>query len=248
MVQIDKAYLEQEISRVTTILEEKWEEYLEFYTQRNVLVKSYVYGPSVSIHRGYYNPSIAVQYAIGGSKKGPKPKQLINSSMDQDIMVYGLDELLRPIYIQTWFSPNQAYSSFEIVQYIQNKIIGIIFYEFEPIGIHETQYENNKVKSIIECYYKRGIKPSKESCSDINIEVFDYNRSNHFQWKWILYHPNPSEYSNLINKISCSFSGDEYQDIHEMLYEFDTDGKDKVIRMYFDGQVKELLKNNSRQK
>lgn len=242
MEQIDKFFLEQEISRVTSLINEKWEEYLEVYSQRNELVNSYVYGPSVSAHRGYYNPSPVAHLAIHGSKKGPKPNPDISSIKGRDITVYGLDVLLRPIYLQTWFNPTRAYSKFEIVQYYKDKVIGISFDEFEPIGIHETQFEEGRVKSILTCYYNYRNIPSLENCREIILELFNYDRPNHFQWRWVLYSPNLNEdFSDLLEEL-CKHHGEEYQPIKETMYEFDTDESGKVSRMFLDGIIVDEFK------
>ncbi|PKL01063.1 MAG: hypothetical protein CVV56_02080 [Tenericutes bacterium HGW-Tenericutes-1] len=243
MEHINKNYLNKEISRVTEIINEKWEEYLEFYTERNNLVKSYVYGPAVATHRGYYNPSPVVHHAIRGCNKGPKPKPAIGDINGEDIMVYGLDVQLRPIYIQTWSPPNRPYQDFEIIQYFKDKVIGITFDEFEPIGIHETQFEDSRITSILTCYYNHKNKPSLENCQEIIIELFDNDRPNHFQWKWVQYNPNLSEKVSILLDRLCEHHGEEYQPIKEMLYEFDTDQLGKVSRMYFDRKlVKDIKK------
>jgi len=243
----NQEYINSEISRVSTLVCELSEEYFNLYTHINEHVKIYVYGPSVAAQRGYYSPSPVHHLAIGGSQKGPKPKADMSGIKSGEIFVYGLDEKDRPIYIYTMLSPGRMASEYEIVSYSTDRVLGITFDEFGPSGIHETQFSNNRVKSITTCYYNYRKPPTLENCREMIMEQFDYDKTNHFFWRLLNYNQ-PIKLADIPEALQSMFKGLSLQlnPIRDLTYEFETNEKGIVIKMYGDGFEKSF--NNKKTK
>ena len=245
MDKVNQEFLNGETSRISTLVCEFSDEFLEIYSHINDHVKSYVYGPSVTSFRGYYNPSPVAHLAIGGAQKGPKPKTDISKIKGGEIYIYGLDEKGRPIYIRTMISSDRMGKEFEIVSYSANRVLGITFDEYYPIYVHETQFQSNKVVSIVTCQFDHGKPSTLENCRELKLEQFDYDKSNHFFWRFLNYDPHfisnfPEVLLNLYKE-----SGYQPKPIWELTYEFETNEKGSVIKMYGDGFEKTFNKKKS---
>lgn len=230
-----------EIEKMYVLINKYSVQFLDKYSRLDENIKSYVYAKSRPIHRGYYNPTIAAHVAIGGNQKGPKPRIKPPSDVDEYV-VFGLDEFDRPIFVQTMFSNNRKANSFEIVSYFDDLIIGITFENNHYMSIHESKFDNGVIKKITSCSFGLIENTDLHDCHRIEIEVFEYDKPNHFIWSLTWYNPNwkkiITEQSAKLLKIDKTLPL-----IQNMEYEFDVDNDGKLLRMYNDYDVK-LFKHN----
>lgn len=245
MREITELELKNEIGRLFNLVEKHSYSFLEKYSNLDENVKSYVYAKSRPMHRGYYNPTIAAHVAIGGNQKGSKPKKEPPSDGDE-FVVYGLDEFDRPIYVQTMISQNRMAFEYEIVKYFDESIIGITFEKDKYKSIHESRFVNGKIESIITCSFGLMGNTDLHDCNRIEMEIYEYDRPNHFIWSFTWYNPNWRQFWT--KEIASPLKLDLTKPlIQNMQYEFDTDDNGKLLRMY-NNEEEKIFNNNQKKK
>jgi hypothetical protein len=241
-MKITEQELINEIEKMYNLLDMYSMEFHEKYLKIDENVKSYVYAKSTPIHRGYYNPTIAAHIAIGGNQKGRKPKkEPPKNGGGYDI--YGLDEHNRPIYIQPMLSNGQKACYYEIVSYIDDSIIGITFGPADICSIHVSRFVEEKIKSIIFCSFNLSGNKDYHGCHNIEMEVYQYDKPNHFIWSFTSYDPNWKQYIEYFKSLNIDLAIDITKPvIDQMEYEFDTNPKGKLLRMYNEYREKDFIK------
>ena len=237
--------IENEVGRIYRLLNKLTDEYEEIYENIDKYVKSYVFGKSVSPHRGYYNPSTVAHIAIGGNQKGPRPKKDPPKSRDGTYIVYGLDDNDRPIYVYSMISNDRTAKNYEIISYFEDSIIGITFYDIDFVGIHETRYENDKVKSIISCSFGSIGDPELFNSCGVSMEMFEYHNPTHFTWRHIDY-TSKLLLQEAVKGLEDMFVGVDLTkgQIREIKNEFETNENGKLLRIYNDYYEKILDKKS----
>jgi hypothetical protein len=222
-----------EVQRLYNLYLKYKEDVSEIYTNQDKYIHEYLYGKSTPIHRGFYNPTIAAHLAIGGNHKGPKPKT--EKITENEYTMYGIDEKGRPIFIRTYLSDIHPVRVYEVVFYLEETILGISMDQDKLFAVHESKFTEEKLKEITFCQFGILGNPDYYNCTSIEIEMYDYDSPNHFNWKLL-------EFSFSLNFESLS---EEMRNLYEYMlpemdhhkeikYSFDLDDKGKIIRMYND--------------
>jgi hypothetical protein len=75
------------------------------------------------------------------------------------------------------------------------------------------------------------------------MEVYQYDKPNHFIWSFTSYDPNWKQYIEYFKSLNIDLAIDITKPvIDQMEYEFDTNPKGKLLRMYNEYREKDFIK------